>query len=318
MLPARVTVCRGGQSWQAELNPEGTVVGRSPACDVVIDSLEVSRRHARVFLEPSGGWKVKDLGSSNGTFVNGKRIESCPFLPGDIVGIGPASLSLEQASSPQSDATVSLPGPNIIVMDFGTEVFYSTPRLQDCPRPPCPKRLDRAGSRLAGCSDPLLAYREACYALADGPKTAAAVFRVPSGDQPLPKTPEVLACHFGGSLEDTTAGSADELHPSHRAFRVSHRLLDRVRMDGFPLMTKSIFSCDTEITVSLIDEHSPRALICASLGLGEGFVVLLYVDVPIDGRTQPGPEEMFAFTQAVARLVQRTTARILGTAQGKE
>ena len=66
-------------------------------------------------------------------------------------------------------------------------------------------------------------------------------------------------------------------------------------------MTKSIYPCDTEVTVSLIDEQSPRALICAPLGSLEDAVDLLYVDIPIDERTAPGPEEMFAFVQAVAR-----------------
>ena len=310
MEPARLTIRGGDKSWQVDLNPEGTFIGRSPACDVVIDSREVSRRHARVFQAQSACWMIEDLGSSNATFVNGKRVKTCSILPGDIVGIGPASLSLDQRFAPQTDATVHLPGPNIIAMDFGTEVFYSTPRLEDCPAAPCPERLDQLSGRLAELTDVIPIYAEACRALTQGPKTAAVIFRIRARDRPLPKTPEVLTYYFGGSLEDTMAGPADGWDPSHHAFRVSHRLLDQVRTSGHALMTKSIFSCDPAVTVSLIDEHSPRALMCVPLETTDRAINLLYVDVPIRERAKVGSEEMFAFVQAVAQQVRVAASRI--------
>ena len=53
--------------------PSGGVIGRSRDCDVVLSDQNVSRRHAEV--RPSGGkWIVKDLGSTNGVKVNGRRI----------------------------------------------------------------------------------------------------------------------------------------------------------------------------------------------------------------------------------------------------
>ncbi len=70
-------------------------------------------------------------------------------------------------------------------------------------------------------------------------------------------------------------------------------------------MTKSIYSCDPLVTVSLIDEFSPQALMCASLGAAGQTVDLLYVDVPINERCRPSTEEMFAFIQAVAQLISR-------------
>ena len=73
-------------------------------------------------------------------------------------------------------------------------------------------------------------------------------------------------------------------------------------------MTKTIYSCDTEVTISLIDEHSPRALICVPLGTREDTTDLLYVDAPMDDRSGPSPEEMFAFVQAVAQQIQEATA----------
>ena len=69
-------------------------------------------------------------------------------------------------------------------------------------------------------------------------------------------------------------------------------------------MSKSIFSCDAQVTISLIDEHSPRAIICVPFGATDQAVDLIYVDMPIKDRIPPQPEEMFAFVQAVAQQVR--------------
>jgi len=134
----------------------------------------------------------------------------------------------------------------------------------------------------------------------------------------MPKTPEMVAYHFHSSGEDTRTQAGDNRHPSHQGFRVSHRLLETVRANGQPLMTKSIFSCDTQTTISLIDEHSPRALMCAPLGLGKDAIDLLYVDVPIDDRMAHGPEEMFAFVQAVVQQASSVTAALASANDGRE
>lgn len=59
------------QSWTIE---NELVLGRDPRCDVVIPNRQISRRHARVFRQGEGIW-VEDLGSKNGTFINGERVE---------------------------------------------------------------------------------------------------------------------------------------------------------------------------------------------------------------------------------------------------
>ena len=303
MHQATIRVCQDNHSWQAELIPAGTVIGRSNKCDIVIDSKHVSRQHARVFSNSDGQWFVEDLGSSNGTFVNGERVKSCPISRADVIEIGQASLSFSPLIE---QATVhSVEAPNIIIKDFGTEVFYDRPRLEDCEQNPCPERLEQVSQCLSGTAQAETLYPDMCRLLAQDPKTAAAVFRVPSAAVPAPAAPTVMACCFGSSPDDTRAELGSGSHPSHLAFRVSHRLLETVRKDGRPLMTKSIYSCDTQITISLIDEFSPRALMCASLGASGRTVDLLYVDVPINERSRPSAEEMFAFIQAVARLISR-------------
>ena len=303
MAQETVRVCQDNYSWQAQLNPAGTIIGRSDDCDIVIDSKHVSRHHARIFSSSDGQWYVEDLGSSNGTFVNGERVESCPISRTDVIEIGMATLSfsplVEQATVPCIEA------PNIIIEDFGTEVFYDKPRLEDCEQQPYPERLEQVSQCLSEIAESDEVYPEVCRLLAQDPKTAAAVFRVPSTAVAAHSTPDVLACCFGSKPGDTGTELGGSSSPSHLAFRVSHRLLEAVRKDGRALMTKSIFTCDTQVTISLVDEFSPRALICAYLGAVEKTVDLLYVDVPINERHKPSAAEMFAFVQAVAQLISQ-------------
>jgi two-component system, cell cycle response regulator len=65
-------------------------LGRDPACDVVLRGGDVSRRHARV-VPRDGGHLLVDLGSTNGTFVNGARVETVALAPGDRITLGGAA-----------------------------------------------------------------------------------------------------------------------------------------------------------------------------------------------------------------------------------
>ncbi|SMF43812.1 FHA domain-containing protein [Streptomyces sp. Amel2xC10] len=75
--------------------PTRTVrIGRAAENDLVVDDLVVSRRHAELRALPGGGYEIVDLGSHNGTFLNGAPVSRAPVGPGDIVGIGHSAFSL--------------------------------------------------------------------------------------------------------------------------------------------------------------------------------------------------------------------------------
>ena len=69
-------------------------IGRLRDCDVTLDDVKVSRRHAEV--HPDGdGYLVMDLGSTNGTTVNGFAIDRHRLVDGDLIGVGGATLRFE-------------------------------------------------------------------------------------------------------------------------------------------------------------------------------------------------------------------------------
>ena len=98
-----------------DLRPGSTlVVGRALNSDIPVFDPTISRRHAEVICD-DGGVRVRDLGSSNGSFLNGAKIESTKVAPGDIVTFGKVAFRLKELA-PTPDALrmptpVGEPGP---------------------------------------------------------------------------------------------------------------------------------------------------------------------------------------------------------------
>jgi len=69
------------------------VIGRSSACQIVLGDDTVSRRHAELRYD-DGRWMLRDLGSSNGTYVNGRLVTEAEVRVGDVIHLGGARLKL--------------------------------------------------------------------------------------------------------------------------------------------------------------------------------------------------------------------------------
>ena len=90
-----------GEGRSYMLRKERTALGRDPRNDVTVDNPSISRRHAEIVLDPKHAL-LADLGSRNGVFVNGKRVQKAALCAGDTLRIGDCLFILEEVvpSSP--------------------------------------------------------------------------------------------------------------------------------------------------------------------------------------------------------------------------
>jgi pSer/pThr/pTyr-binding forkhead associated (FHA) protein len=87
------TVTEGIPEQTFRIMPGGVrTIGRATGADFIVDAALVSRVHCRVTALPDGGLEVKDLDSTNGTFVNGQRIETARLASGDRLQVGRVEL----------------------------------------------------------------------------------------------------------------------------------------------------------------------------------------------------------------------------------
>ncbi len=93
----RLVVVEGSlRGTSVPLGTSSVLIGRAPSCTLVIDDIALSSRHARLFPEV-GGWVIEDLGSTNGTFVAGRRIDQPTPVPlGAQVRVGTNVLELQR------------------------------------------------------------------------------------------------------------------------------------------------------------------------------------------------------------------------------
>ncbi len=85
-----------GESGRHALDKPAVAMGRAKDCDIVVADLNVSRRHAEVRLEDGEHWLV-DLGSTNGTSVNGTRVSRAKLENGDRIELGSTVLVFERS-----------------------------------------------------------------------------------------------------------------------------------------------------------------------------------------------------------------------------
>ena len=98
------------------LDEPSLTIGRDPMSDIVLSDPEVSRYHARLIQSDSGQYQIEDMGSTNGTFVDGQKVSGEPVLlrPGQLVVFGSSiSLLYQEIRSPMdADALATIPDHN--------------------------------------------------------------------------------------------------------------------------------------------------------------------------------------------------------------
>ena len=92
-------------------------IGRSPDNDLVLADLEVSRHHAQLRRRSDGTYEIADVGSNNGTYVNGRRITSRVLTESDIIGIGHSTFRLKGSELSQfvDQGAITFTGQDLVV-----------------------------------------------------------------------------------------------------------------------------------------------------------------------------------------------------------
>ena len=293
MAEAKLIISGPAETKEVLLDPKGTTLGRGSDCDVILDDTGVSRLHARISQDPFGRWIVEDLDSQNGIFIGAQRIKAQAVLPNQEIGIRPFSISLLQESDQQIVPGTSIRS-TIPVVDKGPDediVSYRADQVSIL-SPDLMGHLNELTDRLLELSSPSELYSEACRCLAQRLDTLVAVVRLPCNSEPLPRSPDILACHFGAGEANTPILQASYLH-------LSRRVLDAVRSTDAPVMASSGSSSERKLELTIVDEVKPHVVFSARVNdLGES-VDALYVDI-LEGKS---PKEMFDFVEAAARQV---------------
>lgn len=264
------------------LDPKGTVIGRNPECAVLLDHPQVSRNHARIYADPFGRWILEDLGSRNGTWINGVRIEAQPINSGERIAIEPfvleiatpefdvdsASTRLSVGSMPDSSEQGTL-----VRSHRHQQTVLSSRRLQD---------IDRLSNELSGVSRARDLYPLLCRFLTREPDTVALVLRLDEQEQ-LPA--KVISSHCNSAIG---SGESQVL--------LSSRVLDSVRQSGQAAMASNLTAAPGDLNLTVVNQSRPRTVACAPVSDEDNEV--LYVDGPADSTAG----DALDYLRAVARL----------------
>ena len=192
----QLVIAEGKEAGREFLFEQAAVlIGRTPECDVVLYDPGVSRQHARIFREGST-YFVEDMGSSNGTKVNGNLVRRAELKIGDAIGLGPVVFTFG------APATAALEGPPTgenLIADVNTRIVSqedirrkmpkevlapkgaSPQELNDLTRArtrTVPRASDKALAKLAEFDEPPTDERPRAKAPSRGQLTAAEKARI--------------------------------------------------------------------------------------------------------------------------------------------
>ena len=115
---------------EVELEGAIAILGRDPSCDLVLNDVKCSRRHA-VVEASAQGLAIRDTGSANGVFLNGKKVDRGALKEGDVVRLGDILLTV----LPEDTRGTLVMGPDELPAATALDVPKPQP---DVPKPPPP------------------------------------------------------------------------------------------------------------------------------------------------------------------------------------
>jgi serine phosphatase RsbU (regulator of sigma subunit) len=284
-----------GASRRVPIPQRAALVGRSVDADIVLESTTVSRQHARLTCDPAGRWDIHDLGSRNGTLVNGQLIKERALRAGDRIQIGSFQLTLIVPSeipvpaAPPPRAILS--GTSFLMSDDAGRI--STLRDMEPPRVAASHltTLNQLSQELLLCADPAERALRLCRLMISQQFHGdwAVLLRI-RRDAAADPAPEMLCEAQRGSSSPTATP----------ALHLSRSLLRAVARQGEAVLAGSASSA-ADVEISIAPGAMAMAAIACPINQQDDLLDLLYVTVP----PQYGTGEWLALASLAAKQYQQ-------------
>jgi signal transduction histidine kinase len=275
-VPSLFVVQGADQGKRIELRGKPASLGRDPANTLRLADGEVSRRHAELRPAAPGRYRVVDLGSANGTFLNGEPVDEAPLQPGDLLQVGGTTLLYAEDSRETAELTARV------------DLLAGAPAGDRSAIIRTASRED--GSRLladpAGASDWL---REKLAHLAVLYQSTRAVSHIADLGQLLPRILElvfetigadrgtILLADADGRLRPEAVRWRDAAAPEER-LAVSHTIVEHVHRTGQGVVTTDAPGDVRFGPSDSIAGLAIREAICAPIQGRQGSLGVLYAD----------------------------------------
>lgn len=245
-----------GTTKRVELTGAAIIVGRDTMCDLPLDDLKASRRHVRIYSGSEGKFFVEDLGSKNGTLVNGEPIKTRPLNDGDKILVGTSELVFRLTTRPA-------PPPRVILEETTTTVEAPSFATSE-------NKLNLSRQRLEmiyDLSDRLTTVRERSELLEEVMGICFETLRFErglialKGRQGEPEWPVIR------NLREDSTGQ----------LTISRTILERALTDGERTILNDAALDMIDPTVSMARHHI-RSAMCVPIKYGEEIMGVIYGD----------------------------------------
>lgn len=255
------------------------VVGRAIGCEIQLVHDGISRRHCEVVVRDEGA-TVEDLGSTNGTKLNGERVSHAPLYHGDKVEVGPVVLQFQclGARNPQDTGAELAPD----LQPGGEPVALSASRLIALPGPGEP------GGRLGDGGPTLPEFYELAHFLVERRDTVSLATGLVERLRRLFAPDRIVLFDYDQAVD-----------------RIQAVQVLRGKFDPpgstVPVPEKVVAKCLREskaIVAGIEDEGGSRTVLCAPLKVDARTIGAVYLDRPLKHARAYGPEDVSALAAA--------------------
>lgn len=269
------------------------VIGRTNDCGLVIEDNAASRRHMEI-VNRGSAFIWKDLGSTNGTFVNGARMLGGELKDGDEIRIGETVFRFEcsaaaaATAAPRPLRAKHHPGDDSTI--FRETIIDSQGKTK---RGPSPNKSTRLLEAVYAVTNAIATNFEPCGLIDQILQTTLKAINAQRGALFLSNgTLELLPCPLCGMVHTIDAGALSPLAPG--AFEVSSTVTSRVLEAGESVLFQDTDAADELNAAQSIMALQLRSIICVPLRAKHRIIGILYIDSNTPGQSYSHDDMLLA------------------------